>query len=375
MAHTPNHEMGAALNNEEELSKSNLGALQQLGLSEQLYPKQKIDPAMASFLFFNNMARAASQPGATVLGSAAQGFEDPVKYLMQIKQDNQAMEIAKAKGVLASGVTDLKTYGVSDLAALQKIIPGIMPDSLGNVLLTDVQARQAQTLLKPKATSTTKNSSSAIAKLYDDLEKTEVGSPEREAIEKEIEALKTKTGFAKEIFTAEKDLRGEWTKVSIPFEKIEGNHTKLKAALEKQTGVGDMTAIFMYMKMLDPGSVVRESEFSAAQSTAGIMQQVTILGNQLLKGDKLSPEQRQEFLSLAEVFYKVTKDYTDQKRINMGFIIENNPSLKFSNVFGLQYPPPKFYLNPTIKAQVDGSSITMQELWDEMTNAEKREYL
>ena len=135
-----------------------------------------------------------------------------------------------------------------------------------------------------------------------------------------------------------------------------------------------MTAIFTYMKMLDPGSVVRESEFSAAQSTAGIMQQVTIMGNQLLEGDMLSPEQRAEFLDLAEIFYKVTKDYTDQKRINMGFILENNPSLKFSNVFGLQYPPPKFYLNSTIKAQVDGSSITMQELWDEMNEAEKREY-
>ena len=374
MAHTPKHEMGAALNNEEELSKSNLGVLQRLGLSEELYPNQEIDPAMASFLFFNNMARAASQPGATVLGSAAQAFEDPVKYLMQIKQDNQAMKIAKAKATVGSGVTDLKPYGVSDLAALQRIIPGIMPDSLGNVLLTDVQARQAQTLLKPKATSTTENSSSAIAKLYDDLEKTEVGSPEREAIEEEIKALKTKTGFAKEIFSAEKDLRGEWTKISLPYEKIEGNHKKLKAALGKQTGVGDMTAIFTYMKMLDPGSVVRESEFSAAQSTAGIMQQVTIMGNQLLEGDMLSPEQRAEFLDLAEIFYKVTKDYTDQKRINMGFILENNPSLKFSNVFGLQYPPPKFYLNSTIKAQVDGSSITMQELWDEMNEAEKREY-
>ena len=104
------------------------------------------------------------------------------------------------------------------------------------------------------------------------------------------------------------------------------------------------------------------------------MQQVTIMGNQLLEGDMLSPEQRAEFLDLAEIFYKVTKDYTDQKRINMGFILENNPSLKFSNVFGLQYPPPKFYLDSTIKAQVDGSSITMQELWDEMNEAEKREY-
>ena len=97
-------ELGAAGNNSQELANSPLGALgSRMMLAEQLYPKQKIDPAMASFLFFNNMARAASQPGATVLGSAAQGFEDPAKYLMQIKQDNRAMDLAKAKAVLGTG--------------------------------------------------------------------------------------------------------------------------------------------------------------------------------------------------------------------------------------------------------------------------------
>jgi hypothetical protein len=129
-------EIGAAGNNEEELNKSNLGALtpevlEALGIlpktyqsallaAEALTPKKReIDPAMASFLFFNNMARAASQPGATVLGSAAQGFEDPAKYLMQINEANRAAE--QAKGPLAvniaktlkpstSGATNTKTY-------------------------------------------------------------------------------------------------------------------------------------------------------------------------------------------------------------------------------------------------------------------------
>ena len=117
MAHTPQHEMaeeeirtriedelGAAGNNSQELANSPLGTLgSRMMIADQLYPKQKIDPAMAAFLYFNNMARAASQPGATVLGSVAQGFEDPAKYLMQVKQDNRAMELAKAKAVLGTG--------------------------------------------------------------------------------------------------------------------------------------------------------------------------------------------------------------------------------------------------------------------------------
>ena len=49
------------------------------------------------------MSKAAGQPGATVVGSFAQGFEDPAKYVMQVNQNNQAMEQAKAKAILGTG--------------------------------------------------------------------------------------------------------------------------------------------------------------------------------------------------------------------------------------------------------------------------------
>ena len=97
-------ELGAAPNNGQELANSPLGALgSRMMIADQLYPKQEIDPAMATFLYFNNMSKAAGQPGATVVGSAAQAFEDPAKYLMQTKKSNQAMELAKAKAVLGTG--------------------------------------------------------------------------------------------------------------------------------------------------------------------------------------------------------------------------------------------------------------------------------
>ena len=96
-----------------------------------------------------------------------------------------------------------------------------------------------------------------------------------------------------------------------------------------------------------------------------------VLGNQLMKGDKLSPEQRGEFLALAETFYNVSKGYTDQKRGNLQFVLENNPTLKFSNVFGKQFPPPSFYLKTDIVAAANSSTnITVQKLWEEMTDAE-----
>mgnify|MGYP003632194462 CR=1 FL=1 len=280
-------------------------------------------------------------------------------------------------------------------------IAGTEPLIINKSLLTDPKLPNVFKDYEPPSSPSDGGPATSIAKLFDDLGKAKnevksnakqflvenpdatpeeiLGASEADLSTLEVMALEKQieeADFNKDIFSSEKGLRSEWTKVSVPFEKVEGNHKKLKAALEKQTGVGDMSAIFVYMKMLDPGSVVRESEFSAAQQTAGIMQQVQILGNQLLKGDKLSPEQRTEFLDLAEVFFKVTKDYTTQKRVNLQAILENTPLLKFSNVFGFQYPFPKFYLDPDNIRIIENSTtnLTMQKIWDEMTTEEKREY-
>ena len=392
-----------------------------IGLTDILTPKQeKIDPAMLAFLYFSRMGELASQPGATLFGSAAGAATSPAEYLMRRKEADKKADASRA-GTAVNLISTLKKSqagsGKQDIYAKRKKIGmelGLTGEKLNDFVLygsrppdgsestsrMDVILKNVTddpetpinesitSILKSKfnpelhapasALDTTEKKDgplTTLGKLYQDLENAVEGTAEYEAIKKQIESESKKAGFSKDIFGAEKDLRGEWTKVSNPFEKIEGNHKKLKAALEKQTGVGDMSAIFMYMKMLDPGSVVRESEFSAAQQTAGVMQQVIVLGNQLMKGDKLSPEQRGEFLALAETFYNVSKGYTDQKRGNLQFVLENNPTLKFSNVFGKQFPPPSFYLKPDIVAAANSSTnITVQKLWEEMTDAEKREY-
>ena len=410
-------------------------AQQAIALAQAMRPKApEFDPAMASLLYFTRMGELANQPGSTVLGSAVGAISSPVEYLMQQRQRQRQIEdnfpstaigLAKALKTTQAGSTTLGSY------ILQKDIAGLglkgtevtltnanaaklleedpnsiikkptSSESQADNVLVDVVLKNAvddpstpdldERIIKIKRSDFDPNihlpvsaidqtvsddsPSSQIAKLYNDLSRATEGSPEHEAIKKQIDNEVKKAEFAKDIFGAEKDLRSEWTKVSTPFQKVEGNHKKLKAALLKQTGVGDMSAIFMYMKMLDPGSVVRESEFSAAQQTAGVMQQVIILGKQLMKGDKLTPSQRDEFLSLAETFFNVTKDYTDQKRINLQFVLENNPVLKFKNVFGNEFPPPSFYLKPeNIDAVKSEQGMTMQKLWGVMTDAEKREY-
>ena len=67
-----------------------------------------------------------------------------------------------------------------------------------------------------------------------------------------------------------------------------------------QSAAGDISFIYQYMKMLDPGSVVREGEFATAQNAAGVPERISNMYNRALKGTRLSPAQRQEFLATAD---------------------------------------------------------------------------
>jgi flagellar hook-basal body complex protein FliE len=68
---------------------------------------------------------------------------------------------------------------------------------------------------------------------------------------------------------------------------------------EDPSAAGDLALIFNYMKILDPGSVVREGEFANAQNSAGVPDRVRAQYNNLLSGKRLAETQRTDFLSRA----------------------------------------------------------------------------
>lgn len=75
----------------------------------------------------------------------------------------------------------------------------------------------------------------------------------------------------------------------------------------------DLALIFSFMKMLDPGSVVREGEFANAQNTAGIPDRIRNAYNNALSGTRLSDSQRTEFFNTAtSVMDSYSTSYADQ---------------------------------------------------------------
>jgi len=97
--------------------------------------------------------------------------------------------------------------------------------------------------------------------------------------------------------TLEDRLADDYRNETKDARKIIATFDNLKSTPD--TPAGDISFIFQYMKMLDPTSVVREGEFATAQNAAGIPERIVNLYNQAIKGNRLSANQRSEYLAAA----------------------------------------------------------------------------
>lgn len=74
---------------------------------------------------------------------------------------------------------------------------------------------------------------------------------------------------------------------------------RISSAAAGESGPDDIAIIFNYMKMLDPESVVRESEYATAANAAGVPERVRAMFNRIKNGERLAPDTRKSFLSAA----------------------------------------------------------------------------
>jgi len=125
----------------------------------------------------------------------------------------------------------------------------------------------------------------------------------------------------------ETDLRKEFT--ALPeikdFKQVYASYDKVKAAGTNPSAAGDISLIFNYMKILDPGSVVREGEFATAQNAGGVGDMIKNQYNRLLDGQRLNEKQRNDFLNQARLAANAQfNQVRDATEIYRGIIKENN---------------------------------------------------
>ena len=111
-------------------------------------------------------------------------------------------------------------------------------------------------------------------------------------------------GDPQQAFQQAKGLRDAFEKGSARYRLLQENYGKVDASAKNVSPAGDVSLIFAYMKMIDPGSVVRESEFATAQNTGSIPQRVWARWNAAKKGERLTVSQRADFKNSAQKLFE-----------------------------------------------------------------------
>ena len=108
------------------------------------------------------------------------------------------------------------------------------------------------------------------------------------------------------------------------FEETKAAKLQIDQAAKMASPAGDLAAATKIMKILDPGSVVRESELGMAMAATGVEDKVKNYANLVITGQKLTPAQRKDFVDLSDKLYNAAAGQFNQKRNEYAGIAERN---------------------------------------------------
>lgn len=109
-------------------------------------------------------------------------------------------------------------------------------------------------------------------------------------------------------------LRDDYRNDSKNYAEIKRQSAIIKAALNDPSAAGTLSAATAYMKMLDPGSVVRESELGMAMNTQGAIDRLASYWTTIEMGKVLTPQQKADFARLSDQYVKAAEEA--QRNIN-----------------------------------------------------------
>ena len=130
-------------------------------------------------------------------------------------------------------------------------------------------------------------------------------------------------------------LRGEFRSEPIykAHQEMQSAYSQIQQALKQESPAGDLAGATKIMKLLDPGSVVRESELGMAMAATGLLDRVVNYASMIMSGNKLTPSQRKDFQSLADKLYAESNKQYNSKRSEYQSIAERN-GLNTADVLG-----------------------------------------
>lgn len=142
----------------------------------------------------------------------------------------------------------------------------------------------------------------------------------REAARVQAEKAIRASGLSPQQQQAALQLSDNFRQEATTFKVKEENFRTILGVAKNPSAAGDLSMIFAYMRMLDPGSTVREGEFANAQNARGVPEWMRQQYNRIVNGERLTPVMRTDFLNKSFENYqaakdgqaRVIRDYTDR---------------------------------------------------------------
>lgn len=136
-------------------------------------------------------------------------------------------------------------------------------------------------------------------------------------------------------------LRGDFRSEPVykAHQEMQAAYAQIQQSLKQASPAGDLAGATKIMKLLDPGSVVRESELGMAMQASGLMDRVENYAKNILAGTKLTPTQRADFQLLADALYGESVKQYNAKRGEYQGIAERN-GLPIADVLGKESQAP-----------------------------------
>ena len=255
--------------------------------------------------------------------TAAKNSGDEAQYA-STKALKEMIAINPETGKVAAGIFMASTLGpekfaenlskFENISANRQKLPGEIAKQNADLIQTGLQSG----LTRKEITRTmvqTKKLSAETRKTILELETTAKGGPVADPEKR---------------FNMEQKLRKEYNTEVGAFTETQDAFNRVNAA--ENTAVGDIALITSYMKMIDPGSVVREGEFATAQNAAGAGEKFRNTFNKVMTGERLTAKQRRDFKSQAKSLLTASKKRETEVRAGLSPAIKRY-GLDERNVF------------------------------------------
>jgi len=287
--------------------------LSQVGQPEQLQPGQA---GPAQILSQEELIQKAKQIDPVFANKQlnALGLDDPSKRAeaSRFAAEVQSLPLDQQNQRIEQRVQTLRAQGrnPSDTAELLQLNPAQRTSSLQGIQLLDLSTKERLDIQAKGISKVTKN---------------------------KLDAVKADIAATKETFDRASKLRGEIAKASTDFRKQEGAWTRVQASAVDPSPAGDLALIFNFMKVLDPGSTVREGEFAQVGAAGNLPTQAQRFFDQWATGQKLTSGQRKDVVDRAGKLFNAAEK-SNKRDVRRFVSIGKQFGVTKDNLLGAELP-------------------------------------